>query len=73
MTTEKILQESPEGGLLPKVTTEEFSVVCQEGNEQVQRELEEGSVIRNFRITATGEKRKLPKPALTEGKAGDDA
>jgi len=73
MTTEKILQESPKGELLPKATVKKYLTVRQEGNRQVKRELEEGSVIRNFRITATNGKRDLPKPALTEGKAGDDA
>jgi hypothetical protein len=73
MITEKHSQESPEGGLVPEVTTEEFSIVRKEGNEQVQRESEENSVVRNYRITATEGKMDLPMPALTEGKHGDNA
>ncbi len=73
MTTEKILQESPKGGPSPEATVKKYLTVRQEGNRQVKRELEEGSVIRNFRITATEGKSELPKPALTEGKDGDDA
>ena len=71
MTTGKHLQESPKGELSQKATTEEFSVVRKEGNLKVQRELEEGSVIRNFRITATNGKLDLPKPVFIEGKDGD--
>ena len=73
MTTEKILQESPKGELLPKATVKKYLTVRQEGNRQVKRELEEGSVIRNFRITATKGKNNLPKAASIEGKDGNDA
>lgn len=53
MIAEKHLQESPKGKLLPEAIVKKCLTVPQEGNRQVNRELEEDSVIRNFRITAT--------------------